>query len=258
MATFTTTAKYALRWLTGSNLISDIDAGFQALAEDIDGSMAGYTSGTLASLPAAGKAGRIYRATDARAILLDTGTAWVDLVPQRVVTSLPGTPYDGQVIHYVADATNGVLWPLRYNASGGTYKWEAVGPMPLSAEVATAETRSSAAFGDLTTVGPSVVVPLAGEYEIASSLYADVGGGTGSTLSMALTGTSASADPEMQGSFWVPTATASGTQRSTIGRSGRRTVTPAGTTVKLQYASDGTHSATFGRRTLLIRPFRVG
>jgi hypothetical protein len=34
--TFNTTTRRALRWLTGSNLVSDIDAGFQALAEDVD------------------------------------------------------------------------------------------------------------------------------------------------------------------------------------------------------------------------------
>jgi hypothetical protein len=76
MATFTTTAKYALRWLTGGNLVSDIDAGFQALAEDIDANMAGYASGTVGALPAAGKAGRIYRATDTGQVLIDTGSVW--------------------------------------------------------------------------------------------------------------------------------------------------------------------------------------
>jgi hypothetical protein len=77
MATFTTTAKYALRWLTGGNLISDVDAGFQALAEDIDASMAGQASGTVGAMPAAGKAGRIYRATDTGEVFLDTGSAWI-------------------------------------------------------------------------------------------------------------------------------------------------------------------------------------
>jgi hypothetical protein len=86
MATFTTTTKYALRWLTGTNLISDIDAGFQTLAEDIDASMAGYASGTVAALPAAGKAGRIYRATDAARWFVDTGTAWDEIA--RLGTAL--------------------------------------------------------------------------------------------------------------------------------------------------------------------------
>lgn len=46
--------------------------------------------------------------------------------PERV-TSLPAYPFDGQEVYYVADATNGIIWHLRYNASGGTYKWEFVG-----------------------------------------------------------------------------------------------------------------------------------
>lgn len=81
MATFTSTTKWALRWLTGTNAISDIDAGFQALAEDIDAVMAGQAAGTLASRPAAGKAGRFYRATDTGQVFLDTGSAWMEPMP---------------------------------------------------------------------------------------------------------------------------------------------------------------------------------
>lgn len=39
---YNTTALNALRWLPGGNLISDIDAGFQALAEDVDARLGGH------------------------------------------------------------------------------------------------------------------------------------------------------------------------------------------------------------------------
>jgi microcystin-dependent protein len=74
---FTTTAKYALRRLTGGSLASDIDAGFTALADDVDAAMAGWSTGTYAARPAAGKAGRFYLTTDTATLYLDTGSVWL-------------------------------------------------------------------------------------------------------------------------------------------------------------------------------------
>jgi hypothetical protein len=86
LPTFTNTAKYALRWLTGSNIGSDIDAGFQTLAEDLDSKMVGYGQGALADMPAAGKQGRIWRATTFAQTYFyyDTGSAW------ELINSIPG------------------------------------------------------------------------------------------------------------------------------------------------------------------------
>jgi hypothetical protein len=79
---FTTTTKWALRKLTGASLVNDIDAGFEALAEDIDAKLTPYDAGLLAARPTStsgspGKAGRTYRATDTGVIYLDTGTGWL-------------------------------------------------------------------------------------------------------------------------------------------------------------------------------------
>ena len=78
---FTTTAKYALRRLTGSSLVSDVDAGFSALADDIDSKMVGYGQGTLAARPVStastpGATGRRYYATDLSLEFVDLGTSW--------------------------------------------------------------------------------------------------------------------------------------------------------------------------------------
>lgn len=91
--------------------------------------------------------------------------------PQRV-TSLPANPADGQECYYVADATNGVVWHLKYNTSSGSaYKWEYVGGAPLYAEILTAanEAISSATYVALTTPGPNVSLPLAGDYDVEIS-----------------------------------------------------------------------------------------
>ena len=94
MPTFLNTAKYALRKLTGANLISDIDAGFQALADDVDTNMAGWATGPLASRPTStggspGKAGRFYYATDTGQAFLDFGTGWVEVTLGGMPPSVP-------------------------------------------------------------------------------------------------------------------------------------------------------------------------
>jgi hypothetical protein len=57
--TYTTTALNALRWLTGTNAVNDIDAGFQALAEDVDAKLGsrGYAQVNTLESTSAGAGG---------------------------------------------------------------------------------------------------------------------------------------------------------------------------------------------------------
>ncbi len=100
-----------------------------------------------------------------------------------LVTALPTTPQDGQVVDYLADATNGVIWRLRYRAAAtGAYKWEVIGGAPLFAANDTAGTMTGTSYADPTTggAGPSVTVPLAGDYLIRHGLNTYmVGAGVG-------------------------------------------------------------------------------
>lgn len=84
-----------------------------------------------------------------------------DLIVPRV-TALPGSPSDGDLVRFVADATNKIDWMLEYYASDS--KWQFIGGPPLLVVVDTSETRNNAAYGALTTAGPSITVPLAGDY----------------------------------------------------------------------------------------------
>lgn len=89
------------------------------------------------------------------------------------VTSLPGSPYDGQEITYVADATDRILWRFKYNASGGSYKWEYIGGTPLERKTTSITSVSTAAthttyqtLGAGATADPSITVPFAGDYVV--------------------------------------------------------------------------------------------
>lgn len=176
------------------------------------------------------------------------------VAPNALVTSPPGSPVDGQVIFYQADATNGIVWQLRYNAgSSSPHKWEFVGGMALSSEVDTSETTTSTTFVDLATVGPQITLPLAGDWEFA---YGQEGNSSAINgflvISLNIGGTEAGADE-------LATGGGSGTAGDyrELARVRRKTGLSASTVVKLQYrTTSGT--GTFRNRWLRATPVRVG
>lgn len=91
-----------------------------------------------------------------------------DLLPD-VVTSLPGSPADGDEVYYkVGTGDTALFWHLRYDSSiTDSYKWRVVGAVDLHSEVNTAETTTSTSYTNLATTGPAVSAPLAGVYRLA-------------------------------------------------------------------------------------------
>ena len=63
------------------------------------------------------------------------GTKWgIDAVSgPSYVTSLPGSPVDGQEIYFAADATNSIIWHLRYRSAARSNNgaWEYLGGPPF-------------------------------------------------------------------------------------------------------------------------------
>jgi microcystin-dependent protein len=90
--------------------------------------------------------------------------------PKSIVTSLPSSPIDGQIIYYQVDAANGLYWQFRYRSgSASAYKWEFVGGPPKTTESSGVNYGSftSAAYGQPSGgTLPSVVCPLAGDYMV--------------------------------------------------------------------------------------------
>lgn len=82
-----------------------------------------------------------------------------------LVTALPANPVDGQECRYLADATNGVVWHLRYRAaSASIYKWELVGGSPLTAFNPSNYVTSATSFAALGGGAVNFTLPLAGDY----------------------------------------------------------------------------------------------
>ena len=90
---------------------------------------------------------------------------WVQVGAIPVVTSLPSVTTEGFQIVYDTD-TSGVRWHLVYDTTDGTtYPWLFIGGPALSAtNTGTTMTTTSTSYVDLSTVGPSLTAPLAGEY----------------------------------------------------------------------------------------------
>jgi len=161
-----------------------------------------YISGNPDNLTGGGAANMV----DIQGPLVDLAT-WLntDLQPRvaaavpTFVTSLPVSATDGQEIYYQADATNGIIWHLRYNAgSASSFKWEFVGGAPFvsASQTATSTTGTGASYSPTLNDGTGVVgvtVPLAGDYVAsahvsafaASLVGSGVGVGTAAVASVA-------------------------------------------------------------------------
>lgn len=181
--------------------------------------------------------------------------AWVRYSPINYVTSLPSSPVDGQEIFYAADATNGVIWHLRYRSgSSSSYKWEYLGGPPLFSQVSETanESTTSTTFAALTTAGPSVTLPLAGDYQITLGCRAY---GTTDNQSYVMSydiGASTALDND--GIFFDSPVT-NGRQQTITFVKIKTGLSAVALTSKYR-VTGGT--GYFGRRRMLVTPVRVG
>jgi Collagen triple helix repeat (20 copies) len=204
-------------------------------------------------VPVGGTANQILKKNSAT----DYDTSWstpASSGPARV-TSLPASPTDGQEVYYVADATNGVLWHLRYNAgSASAYKWEFVGGRPLHTQVDAKENTTVATYGNLTTVGPDVTVPLVGDYDVSFGA-AIISQGATHLSSMGLTVNAAAVVVGDEASVNNQTNTVGATAMMTR----RKTAIPASALLRMQYKTNSVGVvADFSFRWLQAIPIRVG
>lgn len=172
-------------------------------------------------------------------------------------TTLPSSPFNGQEIYFY---TSSGIWHLRYRSNApSSYKWEYVGGTPLLAEVTTDETRAATTYGDLSTAGPSITVPLAGTYRIkaAANIYTSTGSQFNALAAVKL-GSAATSDNERVLQVAGP-ASGLGVADGVLadGRIIERTVS-ASDVLKLQYRALTTVTMHYAYRCLEVTPVRVG
>lgn len=177
--------------------------------------------------------------------------------------SLPGSPVDGQELYYLADTTNGIVWHLRYRSgSASAYKWEFVGGSPLTAEVLTgvAIPAAQTTYGDIAaSAGPSLVIPLAGDYLVAVELL--VSGAIGQVAQMSYAVGATAAIDNDSAELTIGGAAPAGTDvRTNVQRTRLKTIAAAATTLTAKYrTSNAAFTApSVSERLLTVRPVRVG
>ena len=179
-------------------------------------------------------------------------------------TALPSSPIDGQEIYYAANATDGVIWHLRYRSgSSSSYKWEFVGGPPLHTSIGQtlAQTNSVASntfssLGGATGSAINLTVPLIGTYVVhgQGAFYTNNGSNTNVDMFMGFkangssptTGTSGYAQQTTQNYVLI-----SWTYRLTVTSSTDRVV-------EIQVAQTGATRDLYGyNRQLTITPVRL-
>lgn len=169
-----------------------------------------------------------------------------------LVTSLPSSPYNGQIIYYQADATNGIIWQLRYNSSSASsYKWEFIGGSPITRYVDGGESWSSVGyFSGTTTV---IITPaLSGDYVVDFS----AGIGWGSTGNLQVVQMEVQFNG-VSGMWAGGQGISSNLAGMTVTKQGVKTGHVGGQNIQLVGYSNWA-GASFNRRYLAVRPIRVG
>jgi hypothetical protein len=173
------------------------------------------------------------------------------------VTALPVTANNGDEIRFLADDTLGIVWHLRYRSSAPSkYRWEYLGGHGLYDETTTSETTASASYANLSggATGPSLTLPVKGDYRIEFGCFSTGTNGTAQQwMAIDLNGAGA-ADAEGI-KLQPPDATFYCAGQSS--RLMEREATAASFTLVSKYKTNA-GTATFENRWLLATPIRVG
>jgi hypothetical protein len=172
---------------------------------------------------------------------------------QQIVTALPTEDlYEGLGIIYDT-GTSGVRWNFVYDTTdGSTYPWLFIGGSPLVSEVVTQESTTSATYDVLATAGPSVTVPLAGDYDVHHGASLQAPAGQTIHYSYDIGGTGASDNDSAQ-NFIQSTAITD----MSVAHAGRHTGLSASTALVSKYKTSG-GTAYAKKRFMRVTPVRVG
>jgi hypothetical protein len=207
---------------------------------------------------------------DYEAYIQSLATDVATKLTSNLVSVLPGSPYDGQVVALLADATNGVVWNLRYraaSASASAYKWEFIGGSDLVSDVETAEGPGTASYAALATAGPIVTLPTlpsGGDFDVqfgcqmtclatVLSSFTNMGFQVNSAAVAAGDSVTATLLP-VSGSVTSPVYQVI----SSVSRIRRKTALASAAVLTALYQSSGGSGAVFSSRWMSVRPVRVG
>lgn len=193
------------------------------------------------------------------------GTQWIEIsrnFKTLYATTLPSSPFHGmEVVLTDSTTTSTWQWRLRYNANASSsYKWDFVGGADFYSTVSANQVlNSTGGYYDLGTVGPSITVPRAGDYDVdfASQFEVATGALTQAYVRLVKNGSSISGCPDLYFNGNTPGQFAQSFQGVlTMANSFRATGLAANDVLKLQYYTTQA-SMYFANRVLRVTPVRV-
>lgn len=172
-----------------------------------------------------------------------------------VVTALPGSPATGLECYLqtaaMAALSPPIMWHLKFDGT----KWCYVGGPPWRATVLTAESTTSGTFVALTTAGPSVALPYAGDWRVEVGCRVNQALGT----SYALMSYDIGATPAAAQDGCEQSSGASQVDYSSMSGDDRKTGLSAVTlTAKYQTRGPSFGNVIFKNRYIQITPIRIG
>lgn len=162
------------------------------------------------------------------------------------VTALPTRPGLGDTCEFVADATNNVIWELKYDNRNATYPWAKVGGLGIRNTQAT--TRETTSSTPQTTGAPTLTAPLKMEAEFRVGVENAI---------------TTSGEHEARMLLFINNVETSGvnayvSRASVAVVASKRTTIAASQTAVGRYKSDGVGNASFFGMYVEIDPIRVG
>lgn len=176
-----------------------------------------------------------------------------------LVTSLPSNPKDGDEILFTDSLTAGTYhWHLRYVAARASNKWVFVGGPGLYELIQQSESTTSTSYIALTTAGPTITVPLAGDYFVEIGVHISHSGdtsGRSNSMSYGVGAASAASDTDriyIQGN-------AATTPVIAASRTTKKTGLAAGNVLVAGYKTSSTVvTGTWDERWMRVIPIALG
>lgn len=173
-------------------------------------------------------------------------------------TALPSSASDGQLFVLTDSVTVPTWqWQLRYVAAKSSNKWVFLGGPDMVSSVSASETTTSTSYTALTTAGPSLTVPVAGDYDVQVEFNCFIDNNSaGGFMSFDVGATTALDDDALIGGT-RGTAGAGNEWGAGGAKTSRKTSIAGSTTITAKYRADfGTMQ--FRNRVLRIRPVALG
>lgn len=273
-----TSSRLAIVTPTLATTPTDIPADMLAIVTALEARGTGFSQGTFATRPAAGKSGWFYWDTTNSVLWYDNGTIWIGPIGAVAAGSITqamlalgaaagqayGTTFPTSSLYngyrftiFLSNPAGGSnMYDAVYRADlDATYPWHVEGEILLS-EVVAPESTAGTSYGVLGTAGPSITLARAGVYVVEVGFHGYAGATLTDRLYMSydIGGTGASDNDSAK----VGISGGGTVGGGSVTRKRVKTITSVSTALVSKYRTEaGNANCLFADRSLAVRPLRL-